>query len=198
MEGSVTHFFRRLQQGDEAASQQLWDRYFPRLLGLARKTLAGHRQRMADADDAVQSAFFSFWQRANRGEFVEVDDRDNLWNLLGLITVRKSLNQATRESAKKRGGGAVAGESDLPATNKEGLPMVGLEFAMAAVPAVDVDLLFEEMLMALDEGLRSVALLKLMGYKVAEIAELLDVTERTVTRKTELIRKHWSRTHSDQ
>src|SRR5689334_4312344 len=95
--GSVTHFFARLRAGDAAAARGLWDRFFPRLLGLARKTLAGLPQRAADADDAVQSAFASFWQRAARGDFGDGLDRNELWKLLGTITLRKSLRQARRE-----------------------------------------------------------------------------------------------------
>jgi DNA-directed RNA polymerase specialized sigma24 family protein len=100
--GSVTFFFSQLQHGDPAAAEALWARFFPRLVALARKTLAGQPQRVADADDAVQSAFASFCLRARAGEF-QVRDRSDLWNLLGLITANKARMQARRESAAKRG-----------------------------------------------------------------------------------------------
>src|SRR5262245_37682526 len=96
--GSVTHFFSRLQRGDPAAAEALWERFFPRLVALARKTLAGRAQRMADADDAAQSAFASFCLRARAGEFA-VGDRNDLWNLLGVITANKARLQARREAA---------------------------------------------------------------------------------------------------
>src|SRR3954462_14065354 len=85
--GSVTLFFGQLQKGDPGAAAALWERFFPRLVVLARKTLAGRPQRVADADDAVQSAFASFCVRVRAGEF-QVRDRDDLWNLLGVITAR--------------------------------------------------------------------------------------------------------------
>src|SRR6476659_2727254 len=65
--GSVTHFFGRLRTGDPAAAEALWERFFPRLVALARKTLVGRPQRAADADDAAQSAFASFCLRVKAG-----------------------------------------------------------------------------------------------------------------------------------
>jgi RNA polymerase sigma factor (sigma-70 family) len=45
-----------------------------------------------------------------------------------------------------------------------------------------------------DDTLRTVARLKLEGYTNPEIAELLDVSERTVSRKLERIRSEWQET----
>jgi hypothetical protein len=111
--GSITHVFRRLQSGDAAAGQ-LWARFFPRLLGLAWRTLARWpRSRAADEDDAVQSAFASFFLRVQQGAFDGARDRGDLWNLLAAFTVRKSMKQARRETTAKWGGGQVLGEADL-------------------------------------------------------------------------------------
>src|SRR5437660_2036868 len=95
--GSVTLFFGQLRTGEPAAAEALWERFFPRLVALARKTLAGRPQRVADADDAAQSAFASFCLRVRAGEFA-IRDRTDLWNLLGVITVNKARMQARREA----------------------------------------------------------------------------------------------------
>src|SRR5580765_2796606 len=110
--GSVTLFFGQLRAGDPVAAGALWERFFPRLVALAHKTLAGRPQRVADADDAAQSAFASFCVRVKAGEF-EVADRSDLWNLLAAVTANKARIQARRESAQKRGGGRVLGEAVL-------------------------------------------------------------------------------------
>ncbi|MBC7964660.1 MAG: hypothetical protein H7Z17_01945, partial [Fuerstia sp.] len=115
--GSITMFLHQMMAGDEAAVSTLWQRFLPRLLGLARTTLANRPQRMADVDDAVQSAFASFWKRAADGEFGDQLDRYNMWNLLGTITVRKSLRQVRHERAAKRGGGRVVTEGSLERPN---------------------------------------------------------------------------------
>src|SRR5262245_54787287 len=192
--GSVTHFFRRLQGGQREAAHDLWQRYCPRLLALARKTLAGRMPRGADPEDAVQSAFVSFWQRAEGGKFVGDIDRNQLWNLLGLITVRKALKQLERERAGKRGGGRVF--SEQAAACRDGTP-VSFEQVAATTPAPEFDLVCNDLLTMLEEEPRAIALYRLMGYKNREIAELLDCTERKVERKLNLIRAVWEE-HSSE
>ena len=59
------------------------------------------------------SAFQSFCERAGRGQFPQLDDRDDLWRLLATITVRKALDTMRHQTRQKRGGGSVLGESAL-------------------------------------------------------------------------------------
>jgi DNA-directed RNA polymerase specialized sigma24 family protein len=185
--GSVTQFFGQLRAGDPAAAAALWQRFFPRLVALARKTLAGRPQRVADADDAVQSAFASFCLRVRAGEY-EVRDRDDLWNLLGVITANKARMQARREAAEKRGGGRVLGEGALAGPGGSPLP---LDEAGASLPTAEFDLQCEDLLNRLDPELREFAVLRLLGYRNAEIARMHDCTERKVERKLSLIRARW-------
>lgn len=189
--GSVTFFFGQLRSGNRDAAHELWMRFFPRLRGLARKTLSGYPQRMADAEDAAQSAFISFWQRAEKGEFGEDLDRNNLWNLLGVITVRKALKQVERERTPKRGGGLVRGETEVVGGVADG-DGFRLDQALASMPTHDFDLHCEELLLQLNEELREIALLRLWGYATSEIAEQLQCTERKVQRKLELVRLKWA------
>jgi RNA polymerase sigma factor (sigma-70 family) len=186
--GSITQAFQQMRAGDALAVRELFERFFPRLVGLARKTLAGRRQRVADADDAAQSAFASFCQRAGGGQFGDLLKRDDLWNLLGTITVRKSLQQARREGAAKRGGGQLLGEDAL--RDSAGQP-ARLEDLAAQLPAQDFDLACEEMLAQLDDEMRQIALLRLLGYSNREIAEQQACTERKVERKLHLVRLKW-------
>ena len=135
-------------------------------------------EAIADAEDALQSAFISFWQRAERGDFGDEMTRDDLWNVLGTITVRKALRQQRRESAQKRGGGRVRDEADLH------------EVASSA-NSPEFDVVCAEMLELLEPDLRSYALLRLMGHKNREIADQFSCTERKVERKLQLIRAVW-------
>jgi len=187
LEGSVTAFFGQLQRGQPQAAEELWARFFPRLVSLARKTLAGRPQRAADADDAAQSAFASFCVRARAGEFA-VGDRTDLWNLLGLITARKARQQVRQERAEKRGGGQVLGEGAL--SRPDGSPF-HLDQAAASLPAEDFDLYCEELLNGLDAEARQIAVFRLLGYRDAEIAAELGCTQRKVQRKLQLIRLQW-------
>lgn len=176
--GSVTGIYQNFRLGDAAAFQQLWEHFGHRLLGLARKTLAGRVQQMSDAEDALQSAFVSFWQRSERGEFGEEMNRDDLWNLLGLMTVRKALKHQRFQRAQKRGGGTSAAE-------------IPVEQVPASDDANDFALTCEELIQQLDDDLQVFAVLRLMGEKNREIAEKLGCTERKVERKLNLIRATW-------
>src|SRR6516162_5683836 len=88
--GSVTHWIGRLRAGDQAAAQPLWQLYFRRLVGLARKRLQGAPRRAVDEEDVALSAFDSFYRGAERGRFPNLADRDCLWRLLVVITCRKA------------------------------------------------------------------------------------------------------------
>jgi DNA-directed RNA polymerase specialized sigma24 family protein len=184
--GSVTQFFGQLRAGSPAAAEALWERFFPRLVALARKTLSGRPQRAADADDAAQSAFASFCLRVRAGEY-DVGNRTDLWNLLGVITANKARMLARRESAAKRGGGRIVGEDALARPDGSPLPLD----EAAILPPADFDLHCEELLGQLEPELREFAVLRLLGYRNREIAEMHDCTERKVERKLNLIRLRW-------
>lgn len=186
-DGSVTRFFDQLRTGSPGAAEELWVRFFPRLVALARQVLAGYPQRAADADDAAQSAFASFCLRVKAGEF-HVNDRTELWNLLGVITSRKARKQARRERAEKRGGGRVLGEGALARTDGSPLP---LDEAAHAPLADDFDIHCAELLDQLDPELREFALLRLLGFRNREIADRFGCTERKVERKLHLVRLKW-------
>jgi hypothetical protein len=87
---SVTALIERLHSGDRAAAQHLWERYFPRLVGLARQRLKGVARRVSDEEDVALAAFDSFCRRAEKGDAPRLDDRDSLWGLLATITARKA------------------------------------------------------------------------------------------------------------
>ena len=113
--GSVTHWLHLLKAGDRAAAQPLWDAYFRRLVALARSRLRGTPRGMADEEDVALSAFDSFCRRAERGDFPRLDDRDDLWQLLFVLTVRKAIGLARHQARARRGGGHVASLQDLAA-----------------------------------------------------------------------------------
>src|SRR5438105_897393 len=89
--GSFTQLIELLRGGDPAAIQRLWEAYFPRLVGLARKKLKEVPRRAADEEDVALSAFDSFCDGAARGRFPQLADRDDLWHVLVTITARKAL-----------------------------------------------------------------------------------------------------------
>jgi integrase/DNA-directed RNA polymerase specialized sigma24 family protein len=112
-DGSVTQWIAQAKAGDERAIERLWELYFPRLVALCRKRLADRPRLASDEEDAALSAFASFCRRAREGRFPRLQDRDDLWHLLVVIAVRKVVDHVQWEQRKKRGGGAVLGESAI-------------------------------------------------------------------------------------
>ena len=65
--GSVSHWLAALKEGDPAAARPLWERYYRRLVALARERLDAGPRRAADEEDVVQNAFHSFFRAAAEG-----------------------------------------------------------------------------------------------------------------------------------
>src|SRR4051794_22068524 len=112
-ERSITVWIRALKSGDRAAARPLWEAYFRRLVALARARLHATSRRVADEEDVALSAFDSLIRRAEAGRFPEMEDRDDLWRLLVVLTVRKAIDHARREGRQVRGGGRVRSLDDL-------------------------------------------------------------------------------------
>ena len=121
--GSITALLDRLKQGDHDAAALLWQRCYPRLVGLGGKKLQSTSRRVADEEDAALSAFDSFCRRAEQGQFPDLKDRDGLWALLVILTARKAADLIKHHTREKRGGGNVRGDSagDGGAADLDGL-----------------------------------------------------------------------------
>ena len=147
-EGSVTRWFDALQAGDPAAAQQLWERYFQRLVGLARQKL--------------------------------------LWRLLMVITTRKAAHLIRDQGRLKRGGPAPVEQSENDCLDQVLSREPDPEFA------VEVAEQCQRLLrMLADQRLETVALRRMEGYSVEEIAAELGCAPRSVKRKLQLIRGIW-------
>jgi DNA-directed RNA polymerase specialized sigma24 family protein len=188
---SVTQWLGRLKAGDRAAAQQLWARYFEQLVRLARARLGGTPRRVADEEDVALSALDSFFRGAAAGRFPDLCDRQGLWPLLVAITSRKAIKQVQHERRKKRGGGAVRGDSALVGLDDR----AGWEQVLGPEPspsfACEVADACRRLLDRLQPPLRAIALWKMEGFTNAEIAAKLGCLERTVERKLRLIRQIW-------
>jgi DNA-directed RNA polymerase specialized sigma24 family protein len=186
---SVTRLIGMLKQGDHVASQQLWEAYFGRLVGLARARLRNTALRVADEEDVALSAFDSFVRRAERGQFPRLDDRDDLWQLLYVLTVRKAINLVHHQRRKTRGGGRVLSLQDLEALGAVEILSTDPSPELAAQMTEEC----QRLLAGLgDDTLRSVALWKMEGYTNIEIAARLGCVEQTVERKLRAVRQTWS------
>jgi DNA-directed RNA polymerase specialized sigma24 family protein len=190
--GSITHYIQDLKSGDKGAAEPIWERYFPRLVGLAHQKLCSARRSAdGDAEDVVLSAFGSFCDGAVNGRFPKLRDRDDLWRLLIVITVRKAWNHHNHGLARRRGSGRVLLEADLSACDDDFV----LDQIVGREPSPDVAAMLaegaEKLVSLLDDRLRRIAVLKLEGSTDQEIAATLGCCRRTVSFKLALIRRIW-------
>jgi DNA-directed RNA polymerase specialized sigma24 family protein len=193
MSGSVTALIERLQEGDHEAARLLWQRYYPRMVALARQKLKGSPSRVSDEEDAALSAFDSFCRRAEKGHFPDLKDRDGLWALLVVLTARKAADLIRHHTREKRGAGLVHGDSVLKPAEGDSSPG-GLDELPGDGPTPEEEALLaeevESLLMRLrDPGMRQIAVWKLEGYTNAEIAGRLVCSEPTVERRLAIIRR---------
>ena len=207
---SVTEWVRQLAAGDQGGpAEMLWERYFQRLVELARNKLRDAPRRVADEEDVALSAFDSFCEGAVQGRFPQLDDRDSLWRLLVTITARKAYRLQLMDRRQKRGGGAVVDQAALAARAAQGKARAGRANDDAAVVGLDQFIAREPTpefaaqtveeyrhLLALlgDDRLREVAQWKMEGYTNKEIAAKLRCVPRTVERYLVLIRSVWRTT----
>jgi DNA-directed RNA polymerase specialized sigma24 family protein len=193
---SVTQWIARLKAGSPDAARALWERYFQRLVQRAQRKLAAVPRRAADEEDVVLSAFDSFCRAAAKGRFPRLDDRDDLWQLLLVLTDRKAHDLAQHERRQKRGGGKVLDEAALRGDGE--LAAAPLAQLVGQEPDPEFAALvgeeYRRLLAALgDAELQRLAVCKMQGYTVEEIAAQLGLVPRTVQRRLRLIRQIWQR-----
>ena len=185
-----------IENKDDQAIARFWDLHFDRLSALAQSKLLRKFSRVSDGEDIALSAIHSFCAGLSKRRFQNIGGKNELWNLLTAMVMRKIAKQCRDESTQKRGGGKVRGESVFitgsDANVERGLANVARS---QTSPLLDVEFLdtCETLFDALpDEKMRDIARLMIEGYSLDDIADELGCVRRTVERKLQQIRKIWS------
>jgi DNA-directed RNA polymerase specialized sigma24 family protein len=177
----------------ENAARQIWDLYVRDLLSLARHRLDRKVRRRVDEDDILQSVYKSFCLRRQHGE-LDLRDRDHLWHVLVLLTLRKVVNASKTHRAIRRDVGrevTSSGEGpDIPQWALEQITASGPTPADVVAFNEDVQVRLQELS---DPELRQIALDKMAGWTNRQIAVRLNYTETTVERKLKRIRAQWTK-----
>jgi DNA-directed RNA polymerase specialized sigma24 family protein len=185
--GSVTNWLDHLAQGHSLAGQQLWQRYFQQLVALARRKLANTPRRVADEEDVALSAFDSFLRGVEKGRFPELSSREELWRLLVVLTARKA-SHLRRDLGRVKRGGQVSFEPLDEELLLDELLAKEPDPAFAAEMMEQCEMLLRKLP---DEELRKIAIRRMEGETVEEIAVALDYAPRSIKRKLQLIRSFW-------
>lgn len=183
----VTGWIDQLADGNEDAASRLWEHLSARLQEYARRKLDAQTRRHYDEQDVANSAFNSLCRGLTEGR-IAASNRGALWGLLAVIAARKVIAKQRYLNRRKRGGGAVRGDSgfgDAGINEFDGRHHPPDILAQVAESC-------DQLLAALpDEMLQKIVLLKFQGATDSEAAAELNCTRRTIVRKLEKIRRVW-------
>jgi DNA-directed RNA polymerase specialized sigma24 family protein len=190
-DGSITRWIGQLKRGERGAAPPLWEADFHRLVALARHSFRGSPRGADDEEDVALVAFDRLYRRAERGQFPKLHNRDDLWHLISVITVRKAIDLRRRE-ARQPGLGAWGRPLWAQAERN-------LERLLSSEPTPEFTaMVSDECRRLLDvlagvDGLLAVALWKMERQTNAAIAARLEVVESTVSRRLRHVRDHCTR-----
>ena len=174
--GEMTQLLDRMRTGDTVARDALFSATYEELRRLARARLRnGGRNTVLETTSLVHECYL----RMAGAEELEATDRRAFFAYASQV-MRSLIVDSVRERQAERRGGNVA-PLTLSTAIQSGLP--GDEDALLKVHEA------LEVLEQADDRLAQVALMRYFGgYSEQEIAESLDVTERTVRRDWEKAR----------
>ena len=105
-ESGFAELMERLRTGDPDAATELMNRYGAEVQRLARLRLrSGQMRRVLESSDVLQSVMFSFFRRADQGEYEQrLQTPEELLKLLATMVRYKVIDQARKAHAERRGG----------------------------------------------------------------------------------------------
>ena len=142
------------------------------------------------------SAFDGFFRGVEQKRFCRLDDRDDLWQVLVMLTDRKTVDHRRHELAAKRGGGTVRGGSVFADHQADESHQPGLSQVIDNEPtpefAAQCTEQLEQLLASLgDDTLSRIALAKMEGYTNDELVRNMGMSLRSIERKLRVIRRAW-------
>ncbi|MDB4545003.1 ECF-type sigma factor, partial [bacterium] len=151
-------------------------------------------RRVYDEQDAVQSMFLSLCQGLKADRYPDLQNRDNLWRLMLVMTGRKISKRHRFDRQLKRDNRRLLTDSYF-VQNSQDRNSPNL-YPSAAEPTPELLAEFADTSSALIEALgtdnlKDVALLRIEGFDDCEIASRLQCSRSTVQRRLVMIRKIW-------
>jgi RNA polymerase sigma-70 factor (ECF subfamily) len=183
-EDAFAEVMARLRAGDPDAARYVFDRFARRLAGLASLRLGARLRAKVDPEDVVQAAYKSFFIRHAKGQF-ELNDWDDLWVLLTVITARKCGLWLDHFHAARRD---VDREASPPPGDRRSSGWEALAREPTPDEVVTAADTAEHLLGEFHGRDRAVVALALQGCGAGEIADQVGCSERTAYRVLERAR----------
>ncbi|MFM8216970.1 MAG: ECF-type sigma factor [Pirellula sp.] len=187
-QGSVSQWLEKLKLGQPQAADEIWKRYYSKLLAIASKQLVGNFDRAVEGEDLVQSSFGNVCLAVIEGKYPQVDNRVELWSILYTATINR-VRQHFRELATKKRNNGRKFQVAFDASSA----LVDLKTPQAEAEMAD---LLEYLLSKLDledssGELRQIAILHLEDHSASAIAKTLRRRKTTILISLRLIRSLW-------
>lgn len=158
--------------GSNEAAAKLYRRYANRLRALAKAQSSHDLARREEVDDIVQSVFGSFFRAACQGLY-DIPAGEDLWKLFVVIAMNKIRAKGNYHRAAKRDVRLTIGSEAL----EQATELASEDEALASLK-----LTVDEALEQLPPLARQIAVLRMEGRDVSEIAKATSRSYRTVER----------------
>ena len=173
----------------ETDIHELWQNLFAKISTFSSHQIQRFPKGQIDEQDITSSVFASLIRGCREGRFSEVSDYEECLRLLQTMAKRKIVDRVRYLTRKKRGGSGHEVESLEHLTAKE--VVAKCDESLQPEAKAIVNEVIENSLRYLDSHLRPVVGLRLQGYEHQEIAEMLNISISTVSRKLHLVREMW-------
>lgn len=194
-EGSVTQWINDCRgRGDERAANQLFRRYFDRLIARMKDRVNRKLQAVSDSEDVASFALSEVLRRLQAGRYPNLCDRESLWTLMMSIAETRCREAWRNETAAKRDVTRTAGQGE-PEDEHSGLredPCDSREFGTGFL--TEMEDLLQHIVGHLGDDYRELLILNLQGYSPAEVEERMQAAgfplgQRQILRKKDRLRK---------
>ena len=170
----------RCREGDENAANELYRRYCDQLLRIVGNHLSAKYAAKFDPEDVLQTAFRTMFRRLEKGEF-QFDTDEDVWKLMVTISLNKLRRQIRSLNTQQN-------NISLERTISEELANQLCE-KPTIQEVVEFSEMLEKLFRFLTEDQRNAILLRMSGCNQIEIAERLEVSDRTVRRMWKRIQR---------
>lgn len=164
----------RFRHGSQDAAQHLYERYAPRVRALARARCGPGLATRVEADDIVQSVFSRFFAGARSGRY-DIPEGQDLWGLFLVLALNRIRAEGVFHLAARRDVRMTAALERLPRSarpaEQKRCPAEGFQ-----------KLVVEDVLACLPAPHRDVVEKRIAGHAVAEIAQQMGRSKRSVER----------------
>lgn len=175
---------------------RIWDLYEKRVQRLAASRLSEHDRRLLYDEDIVGMVFLKFYRGVAAAQFEKLDTREDVFELLGLITVSLVRDRRRYWLGKKLGGPGRGQQSanEKPAARIATMSLAALQVELSTrEPDLEFKVILEEFVGSLPEHLRETARLLMAGEDIGDIAARRGCVPRTIQRYRHEIMLHWEK-----